>query len=240
MSLDGRLAIGEVARGEYYVWDLHSGHMLAEHRMPMEGPLAVQALKTEAANGALDPWKLLLRTTPCSTGRAPILLADGRTILATANGRVVPGTDRTLLELIDRETRRRMAVIDLLGTIFAVDARGHIAVAGDRFGDVHVLALHRSDRDPMRTTAIRRYRFEASAWDAQLMSLCHGCRRWFAPSKAALDAIEMVAAAFGSEAAPCLTLPEEAFADQRLVSECTQCSHQVRFHPFVVDLRPAA
>jgi len=149
-------------------------------------------------------------------------------------------SDDELLQMLDLETGHRLAVIDLLSTIFSFETSRHVVVAGDRFGDVHMLTmLNRSSYVPP-TTAVRLYLFDKGEWDRHLTGLCHWCGRRFVPEARIFDAIRSLTTNLDPQQAPCLTLHDEAFADPGLLAACPSCHGPLQFDPFEVDNRDRA
>ena len=52
-----------------------------------------------------------------------------------------------------------------------------------------------------------------------------------------LDAIEQLNTCVTSNQAPCLALPDEAWDEPLLLSECPRCHKLLKFNPFIVDNR---
>lgn len=122
-------------------------------------------------------------------------------------------------------------------TAVSLAGRG-LAVGGD-VGDVYLLRLEVRGSSPLWATAVRLYQHSLHEWDREITAMCHWCGSRFVPSANALDTIEGIthAAALREDQSPCLELPDEAWQEPSLVSECAHCHEPLRFNPFMVDNR---
>ena len=68
----------------------------------------------------------------------------------------------------------------------------------------------------------------------QLSADCPFCRHRFAPDNAVVDTIKRITeeSDLTPEQSPCLDLPEEAWDDPGLLSNCPNCGEALRFNPF--------
>jgi len=62
------------------------------------------------------------------------------------------------------------------------------------------------------------------------------CGSEFPAPHAVIVAIHSLRAHLAPDQSPCLDLPETAFSDARLLSQCPHCDAPVKFNPFLVDV----
>jgi len=76
-------------------------------------------------------------------------------------------------------------------------------------------------------------------WDERITARCRWCGALFAASSQVLDVIEGIArdTDLPQEASPCLELPDAAWDEHGLLSECPDCGEPLQFNPFIVDER---
>lgn len=68
---------------------------------------------------------------------------------------------------------------------------------------------------------------------------CPFCGERFEPQKAVLDMIEGILrnSRIGPKDSPCLKLPQEAWEEPKLLSNCPKCNEAIKYNPFIVDNR---
>jgi len=64
---------------------------------------------------------------------------------------------------------------------------------------------------------------------------CTVCGAAFQASRAIVTTIDNLCVHLAPSQSPCLELPESAFSDPRLLSQCPRCNSPVKFNPFFVD-----
>ncbi|MEK6284531.1 MAG: WD40 repeat domain-containing protein [Acidobacteriota bacterium] len=119
---------------------------------------------------------------------------------------------------------------------------------------LNLLSLANHKPGPPVTTAIRLWlsphsgrmlRFFSAArggvWDDQMTAQCAWCKERFPVPVRVLDVIAGVTrdANFVAERSPCAALPDEAWDEPHLLSDCPLCHRPLRFNPFIVDTRAA-
>jgi hypothetical protein len=119
---------------------------------------------------------------------------------------------------------------------------------GDKLGGVSLLSVFGIHPGPAIVTAVRLWRFGPhTAWrrkfgvfsrgslDSHPVAFCSSCESAFQPAAVVLEAIEAITrdANLKSGQAPAITLPREAWDEQRLISACPRCTASVRFSPFI-------
>ncbi len=119
-------------------------------------------------------------------------------------------------------------------------ARGGYSLAlGDSSGRMYLLELTQRVYGTPLVTLVRVYRFRTHEYDKAATAKCEWCGRRFVPEKTVLDAIDSIIRITNLEvgASPCLELPEQAWNEPQLSSECTLCRKPLKFNPFIVDNR---
>jgi hypothetical protein len=76
-------------------------------------------------------------------------------------------------------------------------------------------------------------------YDREITARCVWCGEQLVPPVSIIDAINsiMKSANLSPDESPCLRLPNEAWAEPRLSSQCLYCRQQLRYNPFIVDNR---
>lgn|GEM_PF-526989 len=90
-------------------------------------------------------------------------------------------------------------------------------------------------------TAVRLWRFgengKKGKWEEKIKTACQWCGQRFTVSDEILDKINSIIqnANLSTDQSPCWELPEEAWDDPQLLSNCSLCHKPLRFNPFIVD-----
>ncbi len=110
-------------------------------------------------------------------------------------------------------------------------------VAGDESGEILFVSCDPLDRGVPTITALRQYHTDTRTWNDEVTAACPSCGSVFAAPGPMLDAVHRIGrnAGLSEDQSPCLMLPDEAWDESRLLSECPTCHGLVRFNPFVVD-----
>jgi hypothetical protein len=76
-------------------------------------------------------------------------------------------------------------------------------------------------------------------WDLAITISCLWCGQRFPVREHILETIRALnrEVGIGPDDSPCLELPDEAWEEPRLLSECPLCKKPLRFNPFIVDNR---
>lgn len=74
-------------------------------------------------------------------------------------------------------------------------------------------------------------------WDDNITAVCQWCGQRFPVADEILNVIAAIArdARLSPDQSPCLELPDEAWEEPKLVSECPMCHSPLKFNPFIVD-----
>jgi WD40 repeat protein len=76
-------------------------------------------------------------------------------------------------------------------------------------------------------------------WDQDITTVCPWCGSRFTVAGLIVDVITSInrTNSITDEDSPCLKLPNEAWDEPKLLSECPNCGGRLRFNPFIVDSR---
>jgi WD40 repeat protein len=162
----------------------------------------------------------------------PVLEHRGsfRSLIPTRDGRwaIAAGLDGVaVLPLHESEPLLRLAVPSI--TCVAL-ARDRYLCAGSSGGHVYRLEIMGVEVGPAITTLASLYDFERHAFENHPTGQCSWCGRRIAATDAVLAAIDR-------SDSPCDALPDEAWTNPALRSECTHCRGPLRFNPFLVGRR---
>ena len=97
--------------------------------------------------------------------------------------------------------------------------------------------------DPPLATPVRLWLWDLASqggrWDLEITQTCPWCGQRFPVMEHILELIRAInrEAGLGPDDSPCLSLPDEAWKEPRLLSECPRCHKPLRFNPFIVDNR---
>ncbi|MBN2255569.1 MAG: WD40 repeat domain-containing protein [Deltaproteobacteria bacterium] len=123
---------------------------------------------------------------------------------------------------------------------FAFSSRGNIIVLADMIGQILVLSCENIGFLYPIITAIRfKCCHDKFEWEDTLKSRCRYCRRIFPISEKTIDVIVSIMKNTGitPNESPVLHLPDEAWDEPGLISECPLCYQPLKFNPFIVDNR---
>ena len=108
-------------------------------------------------------------------------------------------------------------------------------------GEVITLAMKNLSLGPMVVTPVRMWLYgdgtASGRWDDHLTAACQWCRGRFPVSRKILDVIEEIRRSAGAcpGGSACLGLPEDAWNEKVLLSECPSCRQPLKFNPFLAD-----
>ena len=256
---DGRNIVTAYDDSVIGLWDLHSGEL----RKTIDNGSAIEGLIISPdgrkclcgdVDGEVRIWDLgtgkTVRTLASSSG-----MSGARALASSADGRLL------FVGYYDRCVRA-FDVNDgnMLAAAFAGSWLPSVQVLGPRYAcmlglvDGHISVMDLTDGPapgiPI-TTAARIWRRPLPShhtspnlqeraddcWDDVLSAACPWCGGRFAPAARVLEVISSIVTALGNDQSPCLELPEEAWDEQRLHSECTRCHGPIKLNPFIVDNR---
>lgn len=218
-SPDGRRIVSGSWDGSAKVWNVKTGDVL--NTLPTIPESRLPILSTaEGQNRALGPGV-----------HACTFSEDGRSIICGSRDRAVRVWDA--------------ASAYVMQTFFAPNPINHLGlgwpgralVAVEESGQLVLLRLNGLDDSAPVVTPVRMYKLGENRWDEQPLGDCLWCGKRFTPQTAVLETIQRIAsnARMTEDDSPCLRLPDEAWDEPKLQSECPHCAMPLRFNPFVVD-----
>jgi hypothetical protein len=155
--------------------------------------------------------------------------------------RIISGSWDKTVRVWDAQTGDELCVLLTQGEVFslALGAAGSLVTAGDQLGTVYILNPLGFKCEVPAVTAAHIYSFDARAFDARPTAVCPWCGFGFVPPGGIEETIRksMEGAGLEEASAQFAELPNDAWDDPRLLSECPQCHKPLRFNPFIVDNR---
>lgn len=118
---------------------------------------------------------------------------------------------------------------------------GRSLVLSDSIGNLLFLRIQGKEVGNPIITAKKLWLFHKDqgkgGWDNKFMVQCTWCGHFFTIINTILDVIRSINrdAGLTPEQSPCLELPDQAWEEPKLISECPHCHKPLKFNPFVVD-----
>ncbi len=163
----------------------------------------------------------------CYKGRIAIFSQDAKYIITAAS---------TCIKLYKSSNGSMITQISIEGSsALTMESKTKKIAVGDIYGAIHLLRIMGIEFAPSYVTATYLYRFSKQAYDKTPTVLCPACgHRYFSPKKV-LDTIEEITKKAGLKKgqSPCFELPDEAWEEPGLLSECPKCKEKLRFNPFI-------
>jgi WD40 repeat protein len=182
------------------------------------------------------------------------LIGHSRTVnslaVSTDGRRIISCSDDRTLKVWDLDAMAEVSTFYWSEPLLAVALRGcdGLIAAGDNRGRVITLrlvgftpevpiitAVHLWERDTRSWWQRMRLRRCIGSWDAEPSARCVWCGQRFLPARMVLDTIAALTA--NKRSGHSIELPDSAWNEPRLLSDCPQCHQSLRFNPFVVDNR---
>jgi len=249
LAPDGHLAVSGSDDNTLRVWDLESGkclNTLVGHTS-MVNSLSLTPDGRRVVSGSDDNtlrvWDL--KTSKClkilegplDSVYAVSLSPDGRQSLSISN-------DNTL-RIWDLETERCLAIISEPNKFLSISQLSGKSVIGVGFENGSVVLYHIRNHflKSVPITAQRLWIFhtrsKSGKWSENISVCCSLCGKRFPVSDKILDLITSINrnAGITPEQSPILHLPDEAWDEPRLISECPLCHKPLKYNPFIVDNR---
>ena len=216
------------------VWDLKTGKcllMLEGHTKGVNS-VCVSPDGRRALSGCYDQT---LRLWDLKTGKCL------RTLKGHSNGvnsvcvsldgcRAISGSSDNTLRVWDLETDESLAIYNsgsAVGSAALSTSTGNV-VCGTLDGQMHFLTPVNFPNSGLAILTASNLR----------QARCPCCAIKFAPPPEVIAAIRQHTATLLPDHSPCLTLPDAAFNDSRLITDCPQCGKPLKFNPFFVHQFP--
>lgn len=253
---DGRCMVSAGYDNTLRLWDLENGECLRASR-EFDAYMAATLVTPDGrrvvvgtADGALRV--LGLRSGECmrslrghTEGIHRIgITPDGKQVLST----YLDGTVR--LWGLDSEECLAIYPSSKLISSTVLDAPHGRLACGMHSGRVLILKLHNFVIDPPIATSVRLWLYgqrpgllptsrRAGGWQGDITTVCPWCGQRFPVADAVLGSIRGINRNVGIalDQSPCLSLPDEAWNEPQLLSECRLCHKPLKFNPFIVDNR---
>ncbi len=249
VSPDGNLAISGGSDKTLRVWDLETGQclrILEGHikcidtvSLTPDGRLAVSG----DASKTLRIWDvkngLCIRTLE---GHSEVFDDVNKEVCLTTDGRVAISSskDKTL-RLWNIETGLCLAIVAHSAALTSIAVKRDQVVAGDEVGNLLFFEIHNLKWGPSIVTPVRLWKFgiagRPGAWDSNITVFCEWCSKRFVVQPTVLDTIMDITTHTIPNQIPSVSLPQGAWDEPRLLSECPLCNQPLRYNPFIVDNR---
>jgi WD40 repeat protein len=241
---DGCLAVLGYSNATLRVWDLQTG----ECQRIVEGYLGSyhdvgitpDGRRVVSGSGSLRMWDI--PTGECLR----ILGRSGGFVCITQDARrVVAGSRDGTLRVWDIQAGACIVMYRGNDPIsaFSMARNGRDVVIGTKTGQVVFARIGNITQEVTILTATRLWLFDPGdkegSWSDSLTCDCIHCGQRFTPETSILDVIAQITQKQNLSPAqsPCLKLPQEAWDDPRLLSQCPHCHQPLKFNPFVVENR---
>lgn len=166
-------------------------------------------------------------------------------IIATLDGKsIISGSNDCTLRAWDLNSGESIAFYPLGTPVSSISEIHATGLFSCRTSDENNLSIFRdSSINPPLITPLRIWSYRgdinSGKWQDDIESFCKWCGQRFPVSNETLNVITAINhnAGLRDDQSPCLELPEEAWDEPRLLSECPSCNKPLKFNPFVVDNR---
>ena len=252
-SMDKTLRVWDARTGETietlrgHAWGVGACAYSPDGRRLLSGAGLFDIRSLENTFGELYVWDARTGTRLATLGSRlkPVLAcgfsADGRLIVAASLDRAVTVWNAATTEEVATFCSSEYVTALAVGAL-AKRARGyveHVIAAGDYVGNLKLLGVLVADAGAPFVRPTYTFLSEHKRWDVAPQVVCRWCGGRFVPRAEILDVIGGICRNSGLDNAqsPCRRLPDEAWEEAGLVSECPSCHQPLRFNPFVVDNR---
>ena len=166
------------------------------------------------------------------------ILSDGR--------KAIVSSGNTTLWLLDIENGECLAIYKSkngIGSLSEIRRNQRVIYGTVPGGEIVAIELFNLALKFSIVTPVRLWLFGTEGtpghWNNDITTFCHWCGQRFPVAATILDVIHGIsrAANLSDDQSPCLNLPNEAWDDPQLLSECPLCHRPLKFNPFLVDNR---
>ncbi|MFQ5864548.1 MAG: WD40 repeat domain-containing protein [bacterium] len=245
LTQDGRLALSGSKDKTLRIWDIENGRCL-QVLLGHTGEVYPVVLRPDGrvvVSG--DDCKYILRIWDIKSGQHLQTLEGHRNLISclasTIDGRyMISGSHDYTLRVWDFESPECSALVPLSAKIHTqVAVKDNLLMIGDLGGNICFFEAKNLKPCPPLVTPVYLYRYDRKAWDRKLSTQCEWCGQRFIPPASVIEAIRGINqdANLSPAQSPCLQLPDEAWDEPRLLSECPHCHQPLKFNPFIVDNR---
>jgi WD40 repeat protein len=154
---------------------------------------------------------------------------------------IVTGSNDGAVKIWDLDRGKEIACFFADNSIYslAIGTGGLSFCAIDSFSNEYLFRLEDYVIGLPIVTIERLFRFETDSWDEAPTARCQWCGHRFQVTNKILNTVASITrnANLSHVQSPCIELPDEAWEEPRLLSECPLCHKPLKFNPFVVDNR---
>jgi len=246
MTPDGRLAVSGSSDKTLKLWDMHTGDCVKT----MEGHtgwICSVCLSPDGKKVISGGYDNTLRVWELKNGKCIQVLDTGTQVEAvriTPDGQFIlsAGHDN-LIQIWNMKNNMRVTVFTAQTTVNSlsgITAHGRFA-CGLESGKVLLFQAQLPVFEP-RVTPVRIWCYDKESnkeyWDENITVICPWCGKRFPVPKKMLENIKYINenAGLTTDDAPCLELPDEAWEELVLLSECEHCKQHFQYNPYIVDL----
>ena len=251
LTPDDRHAVSSSWARTLQIWDLESRrcvktlrghpHVVKGMSLTPDGKCAVSAAAVKDET---------LRVRDLKSGQCIKTLAGHtsgiRSVGVTPDGKfaISAGVDKAV-RVWGLESGECIAAYSAMGEVISVSqvrADGRF-VCSLRTRDVIILTASNLRMGPPVVSPVRFWSFGTEGspghWEDSLKTTCPWCGKRFPVKQEILGVITAISrnADLSYNQSPCLKLPEQSWAEPRLLSQCPHCQMPLRFNPFIVDNR---
>jgi telomerase protein component 1 len=156
--------------------------------------------------------------------------------------KVVSFSDDKTIRLWRLDDGKCISVLPVPGRptcLFKIGPNGNF-VCGTQLGQVLFNSIYNLDLDMPIVNAVRKWIFGKHGegrWDDMITATCTYCGIIFSLDQEVVNIIDNISQKnhLSPDQSPILELPDEAWEDPRLLSDCPHCHKPLRFNPFIVD-----
>jgi WD40 repeat protein len=255
LAPDGHTAVSGSWDNTIRIWDLDNNKCLrkidvhADHVYGINVTPDGRAVVSGDKDGTLGVWNM-------KSGKS-IQKLEGHTgsimsfsVTSDAKRLISASMDGTL-RLWELQTGECLCVYGAprgLCSVSEITAEGHFAF-GRQDGKAVLIKPFNFPTDVPIANCVRIWRYgrlgfgclrtkqNRSRWDDHISALCQWCGQRFPVSNRILDVIRAIErnTNLSPDQLPCLELPDEAWEEPELLSECPLCHRPLKFNPFIVD-----
>jgi len=166
-------------------------------------------------------------------------------IVTPDNKKIISGSRDSTVRFWDMEKGTCLSIFRTNSELssFTYSNKRNYIITGEVSGNVRILQPTNIVQDFQKSTIQRLWLFgnldEKGKWDQNITSLCQFCGTRFKVHDRYISLIKDINkdAGITPDMSPCLSLPDEAFENPGLLSECPFCKKPIKFNPFIVDNR---
>jgi len=246
MTPDGRLAVSGSNDTTLKIWDLQTGDCL-KTMMGHTGWIQSVCLSPDSKKIISSGYDKTLRIWEIKSGKCIQVLDTGTQVEAvsiTPDGQFIlsAGHDN-VIQVWNMKNSMRVTVFKAqtpVNSLSEITAHGRFA-CGLESGKVLLFQAQFSINEPL-VTPVRMWCYHKENnkeyWDDNITVICPWCGKRFPAPEKMLENIQCINKNTGLTAgtAPCLGLPDEAWEELVLLSECEHCKHHFQYNPFIADL----